>query len=134
MDPYPLVKDQIIAGRQLLDLFHEVHPIQVAYWLNPPGDGYWELNIVTGPIDDPHDPSGYDAVIRISNELDNPDLDAFRVKVVKYPTSLASAVLELRNKNTDNKPIRLRGAYLGGTVAEDLYVYPSFMKSPAHLP
>ena len=131
MDPYPLVKDQIDAGRQLLERFHEIHPIQVAYWLNPPEDGYWELNIVTGPIDDPLDSSGYDALLRISSELDNPDLDAFQVRVVKYPSPLSLAILELRNKYPDGKPIRRRGAYLGGTVAEDLYIYPSYTKSPA---
>jgi hypothetical protein len=123
MDHEPLVKEQIEAGGKFLSEFDNYAPVGVAFWLKENERRRWYLYVVSDEITDENFDRAYGEVIRLANQLQDPDFDPFRVKVRGVDDPLAKAALEVR-RHYGKAMIHLRDTYLDGVGVEEMYIYP----------
>ncbi len=115
MDTNPLVIEEIDAGADLIQRFHEYMPVEAAFWLNPSEEGRWALYIVSPKIDVAHYDLGFAEILRLVQEMQTPYIDPFQVRLIGSDDPLAKAALEINQKYPGPMPTRFRGKNFGGT-------------------
>jgi hypothetical protein len=124
MDQGPLVREQIEAGLEFIDRLDERVPVHVAFWLKEEAEGRWHLYIASDRVNDNTLRETYDEVARVARDMDNPNLSAFRVKLIAADNPLARAALEIQARFKAKVPARVRQTSFGGRGVEEVYIYP----------
>jgi len=134
MDQATLVSEQIEAGRDFLRrLDATVLPVKTAFWIKEPDRRYWRLYIASDKIDDANQRVGLNEVARVAQEMRDPEIDPFRIRVIPGNKKVITAVLELQSFYP-GKPIRRGDIPLGDIYAEAVYIYPSPLPAAATTP
>jgi hypothetical protein len=123
VDSGPLVNEQIEAGARFLGEFQRYAPIRAAFWLKDSDEGNWNLYVASDRITDKNFDRAYGEVGRITEQLQDPWLNPFQVKVLGADHRLAKAALDVLQRFPKKAPIRLRGALLGGISTDETYLY-----------
>jgi hypothetical protein len=125
MDQEPLVTEQIDAGKKFLDAFKKYVPVRVAFWLKPDEDIDWYLHIASDKISFESLPRDYTDVWQATREVDDPNFDPFRVRLIRSDDPLARAALDIYRRYPASRiPTRIQGRSFGGTNVEGVYIYP----------
>lgn len=125
MDQGPLVAEQIDAGALLARDFDRYKPVRAAFWLKQNEDSFWYLYIASDQIDGSNVDLAYGEVIRLVGEMNNPNFDPFRVKVIRADDPIAQSVLEIQAAYPAAKvAIRRNHVWVGRMLADELYIYP----------
>jgi len=131
MDQRSLVIDQIDAGADLVKRFDKHTSVKVAFWLNPTEDGQWQLYIASEEINDTNFDLGYGEVLRLTQEMQNPNIDPFQVKLIGAEDPLARDVLEIQQRFPAKIPTHYNGPTLGGVSIEAAYFYAMPIAAPS---
>jgi hypothetical protein len=131
MDQEPLVIEQIDAGRKFLDVFEKYAPVRVAFWLKPSEDAGWYLHVASERIDFENLPRAYTEVLRMAQEVVDPNFDPFRVKLIGADDPLARAALDVYRRYPARIPTRFQGRVFGGMNVEGVYIYPPPVPAPS---
>jgi hypothetical protein len=123
MDSRPLVAEEIEAGVEFISRFDSAVPVKVACWLKPSDTPRWSLYIASDSFNGGDRRKGYEEIIRITNELQDPNLDMFRIKLIESADPLAKAVFD-HSRRYPGKPIRLDDTFLGNVSVDAAYIYP----------
>jgi len=91
MDQKPLVIEEIDAGAELAARFEKFMAVQTAFWLRPWDDSDWTLHIASDEIDEKTYDLGYGEILRLAQEMKDPNLDRFRVRLIPTSSPLAQA-------------------------------------------
>lgn len=124
MDQMPLVKEEIDAGKALIQEFNKYAPVSVALWVKESGDELHYLYIASEQINDTNMRQGYGEVMRIAQTLASPYLDPFRVNLINADSPMAVAAREFNERFPARLATRFGGNILGGVGVDDVYVYP----------
>lgn len=124
MDRGPLVNEEIDDGSTLAREFNTFAPVKVAFWVKSSEEDQRYLYLASDEINDSNFDVAYGEVIRLTNDLDLPYLDPFRVKVVSSNDPLAVAAAELNSKYSGSIATRYGGRVFGGLNVDDVYIYP----------
>jgi hypothetical protein len=124
MDQEPLVREQIDAARKFLDELEKHLLIQAAFWLKADEDSRWRLYVATDRVINGSTAAIYDLVGKVSDTIDDPNFDQFRVKPIGIKDPLARAALEMYRRYPTRIPIFRWGEPFGKTQAQGLYLYP----------
>src|SRR5262245_60223734 len=108
MDSGPLVDEQIEAGARFLSQFRWYAPIRAAFWLKDSDEGNWNLYVASDQITDKNFDLAYSEVGRITEQLQDPWLSPFQVKVLGADHRLAKAALDVLQHLPRKMPVRLR--------------------------
>ena len=130
MDPRPLVIDEIDAGSELVRDFDKFMPVKAAFWLYPSSNDRWLLYIASEDIDGSSIRRGYREIWRLTNAMQNPNLDLFQIKLIGANHPLATAVLKLHERHSGTQPIRIGEATLGRMGINAAYLYPLLASCP----
>ncbi|HEX4592246.1 MAG TPA: hypothetical protein VH120_20090 [Gemmataceae bacterium] len=122
MDTTSLVNDQVEAGARFLSRFDKIVPVAVAYWLKENDVSRPYLYIASEQFNDGS--ANYREVGRIAREMNDPDFDSFRVKLVPTNNYFNQELIELRRRIPSDRPLRYTDTYFGGRGIEWIYVYP----------
>ncbi|NBO93331.1 MAG: hypothetical protein EBV06_13620 [Planctomycetia bacterium] len=124
MDQGPVVIDEIYAGSRFLAEFQEYIPIKTAFWLKESDEMQRYLYVASDEITDDNFDIAYGEVIRIASKLDDPLFDPFKVKLVGGHHPLAKEASNIRKYYRPESAVRLRDKVFGGSLAEEVYIYP----------
>lgn len=124
MDQGPLVSEQIDAGAAFIREFEKYKPIKSAFWLKQSED-FWYLYLASDQIDDSNFDLAYGEVVRLAVQMNDPNFNAFRVKVVGTTNPIARDVLLLQSRYHANVPIRRSDVRLGRKSIDEVYIYPA---------
>ena len=124
MDYGPLVKEEIDAGRELIRRLDRYRPIKAAFWLRESDDPHRYLYLASERSDAHPDDLSYPEVSPIVREMQSPDIDPFRIKVVAADHPLARDAMEITEKYPTSTGRRMGGSRFGNLFAEDVYIYP----------
>lgn len=122
MDQGTLVSERIEAAGRFLEEFAKTTPVVVAYWVEEDEGRPWTLFIASDPMEAKNIQMNYREVMRISQELNDPNFDPFRVTLVGLDDPMAGAVLEIYKGHSAKIPLRLRGRTVGDVYIEDAYL------------
>ena len=125
MDQGPLVKEEIEAGATLAREFDRYAPIKAAFWLKASDDPYRYLYLAYDRNNGPGVDVAYGEVLRLTTQIDSPDLDPFRVKLIGGEHPFALAAVDLLGSYPNPRGIRSGWKWFGDRGVDDLYVYPS---------
>ena len=99
MDYGPLVREEIEAGEQLLRKLDDVYPIKVAFWLRASDDeGLRYLYIASDKITEKNGLEAYEVVGQIVDEIHSLYFSPFRVKLLRGPSRLTDAALDIASR------------------------------------
>jgi predicted RNase H-like HicB family nuclease len=118
------VKEEIDAGRELVRRLDRIRPVKAAFWLKASAGLHWYLYLASERTDAHKDDLSYQEVTPVEREMDNPDLDGFRIKVIAADDPLALAAVEIAERYPMAAGRRLGGGPFGGLFADDMYIYP----------
>src|SRR6266851_9214708 len=90
----PLVKEKFDAGLRFVREFDKYAPVRVTFWLKETDSWFWEIYIVSDKITDENFDRAYGEVIRLTNQMQDPDFNWMRVTVLGVDKPLAKAALE----------------------------------------
>jgi hypothetical protein len=124
MDQGPLVRDEADLGAELVRRLDKAIPVKAAFWIKESEVGHWYLYIASDQFDSPGKNVGYGKVLQLAEEIDDPYLDPFRVKLIHTSDPLAQAVLEYLQKYPRKTATRLGGMPFGGTFIDGAHIYP----------
>lgn len=124
MDNGPLVKEEIDAGRELVRRLGRIRPVKTAFWLKASDNPFRYLYLASERNDAHKDDLTYREVLPVEREMDNPDLDGFRIKVIAADHPLARAAVEIAERYPASAGRRHGEMPFGNLYADDLYVYP----------
>jgi hypothetical protein len=124
MDSGSLVNEQIEAGARFLSEFQRYAPIRAAFWLKDSEESNWNLYIASEQITDQNIDLAYGEVARITDEMQDPWLDPFQVKVIGVQHRLAKAALDVLRRFPKGASPRLYATQFGGLSAAAVYLYP----------
>ncbi len=124
MDQEPLVREQIDAARKFLDELEKQLPIQAAFWLKADEESRWYLYIATDRVRNGSTAPTYDLVGEVSDTIDDPNFDQFRVKLIGIKDPLTRAALEMYRRYPTRIPIFRWAEPFGKTQVQGLYLYP----------
>jgi hypothetical protein len=130
MDQGPLVKEEIEAGATLAREFDRYAPVKAAFWLKESDNPYRYLYLASDRIDDIGTSEPYGEVWRLATQIDSPDLDVFRVKLIGGKHPFALAAVDLLKDNPKPRGIRSGWKWFGERSVDDLYVYPLPLPAP----
>ena len=122
MDQEALVEEQIIAGREFLELFHQQHPVNAAVWMKPV-DAQWYLYVASPDITDETTRTIYGTVMQVEQSMTKP-FDPFRVRLIKGDDPLVRQVADLHRVYPRGVPSWHQPYLLGGRGIEGAYIYP----------
>lgn len=125
MDQGPLVIEQTEAGLRFLRAFHQVFPVQVAFWLKEKDESSWHLYVASDQITDENFDDGYEEVLRLAEEFQDPWFDPFQVKVIGTDDPLAKAALDFCQRYPLTRVTRYPGDTFGGLGVDGVFLYPS---------
>jgi hypothetical protein len=83
--------EQIDAGARFLAEFGKKYPIKVGFWLREADKPFSYLYAVSDQIDEANYRDAYGEVLRVSQVMQDPYFDPFRVKLRYFLTMLAPA-------------------------------------------
>jgi len=124
MDQEPLVTEQIEAGRRFLDEFDKYRPVRAAFWLKETEDSGWYLYVASDEITDENIAAAYSDVARAARNVEDPNFDRFRVRLVGIDDGRAKAALDIYRQFPGRVPARVRPSQFGPLGAESVYLYP----------
>jgi hypothetical protein len=124
MDQEPLVREQIDAARKFIDELDKHIPVRAAFWLKTDEDSGWYLYVASDEVGDRSIRPAYAKVGKVSEMIDDPNFDPFRVKLIGMDDPLARAAQEIYQRYPARIPIHRLGERFGGTYVEGLYLYP----------
>jgi hypothetical protein len=124
MDQEPLVNEQIEAGRKFIEELDKFIPVRAAFWLKVGDDSGRYLYIASDEITDENIKVAYGAVGKVSQTIDDPNLDVFQVKLVGVNDRFARAALDLYKQTKARISTYVRSGSFGGMSVEGVYVYP----------
>ena len=124
MDNGPLVKEEIDAGRELVRRLDRIRSVKAAFWLKASASPHWYLYLASERTEAHKDDLTYREVSPVQREMNNPDLDGFRVKVIAADHPLARAAVEIAERYPVAAGRRLGGGSFGNIFADDMYIYP----------
>jgi hypothetical protein len=130
MDQEPLVIEQIDAGRRFLDEFEKSYPVRSAFWVKASEDSDWYLHIASDRINDHNFDVAYGEVLRLAGDLQDPNFDPFRVKLIRGDDPLARAASEIYRRHPAKVPTWSNGKNIGGMSVERVYIYPPRITDP----
>jgi len=126
MDQGPLVTEQIDAGAAFILDFDKYKPVKAAFWLKENEDSFWYLYITSDQIDDTNITLAYREVIRIGLQMNDPNFDPLRVKVIGGSDPIAQDVVTMQSAYPGTKiPIRRRRVRVGRMYVNEIYIYPT---------
>ncbi len=124
MDNGPLVKEEIDAGRELIRRLDHYRPVKAAFWLKASDNPYRYLYLASERSDAHPNDLSYDEVLRVVDEIQSPDIDPFRLKVVDTDHPLVRDAVKITEQFPASTGRRDGGRSFGNLFAEDLYLYP----------
>lgn len=125
MDQNPLVSEQIEAGAELVQRFDSFMPVEVAFWTKLDDDYRWNLYIASERMDEKSFDSIYGEALRLINEMNNPNMHLFRVRLVDSSNPLAKAALVERRRYSGSRvAIWREEGWFGDRAIEGAYIYP----------
>jgi hypothetical protein len=124
MDQESLVTEQIEAGRSFLVEFDKDRPVQAAFWLKETEDSGWYLYVASDEITDANIAAAYGDVARAARNVQDPNFDRFRVRLVGVGDTRAKAALEIYRQFPGRVPARVSPSQFGPLGAESVYLYP----------
>ena len=124
MDNGPLVKEEIDAGRELVRRLDCYRPVKAAFWLKASDNPFRYLYLASERSEAHPDDLTYREVSRVEDELQSPDLDQFRIKVVGADHPLVRDAVKITEQFPASAGRRDGGRSFGNLFAEDLYIYP----------
>jgi hypothetical protein len=130
VDQEPLVREEIDAARKVLDELRKRMPVAATFWLKA-DEGSWELYIATDRVKKGLGPV-YDVVNQAADEVDDPNFDPFRVKLIAPRHPLARAAQEVYQRRPSEIPVYIRGSFFGGIGADGVYLYPPPASALSH--
>jgi hypothetical protein len=130
MDYEPLVTEVIDAGARFIREFDKYAPVRVAFWVKAVERRHWRLYVASPKITDSNFDLAYGEVVRVMGEQDDPYLDPFCVSVLGTAEPLAVAAIKAQERVRGTIPLRLRDVSLGGTMADEVYIYPTPIAVP----
>lgn len=128
MDQKPLVIEETDAGAELVARFEVYMPVQTSFWLRSRDDSDWTLYIASHKIDETTYDLGYGEILRLTQEMKNPNLDPFRVRLIPTNSPLAEAAWGINQRFPGKMATRFQGEEFGGNHADGVYVYPAPVK------
>ena len=124
MDNGPLVKEEIDAGRELVRRLNHYRPVKAAFWLKASDKPNHYLYIASERIEGATLELDYHQVSQVMREMQNPDLDGFRIKVVAADHPLAREAIQTAERFPMVTGRRTGGGPFGGVFTDDVYIYP----------
>jgi hypothetical protein len=124
MDQEPLVIEQIEAGRKFIEEFDKHVPVRAAFWLKVNEDSGWYLHVASDQITDENFDVLYGEVASVAKNIEDPNFDLFRVKLIGTHDPFARAALSLHKQSKARVATHIRGRSFGGMGVEGVYVYP----------
>lgn len=128
MDQSPLVIEEIDAGTELVEKFGAYMPVKAAFWLKAADEDVWTLYIASDNINERTYDLGYGEVLRLAQEIRNPNLDPFRVRLIPGDDRQAIAAQDLNNRYPGRMGTRFQGKKFGEMFVDGVYVYPHPIK------
>jgi hypothetical protein len=123
MDQGTLVTEQIEAGATFLGELQKTIPVTAAFWLTEYDAPITYLYVASDDINDKSIKSAYGEVLRVAAEMSDPNLNPFRVKLIKSGDPLARAAIDFHEGFPTKRAARLRDIHFGGVGAEEVYLY-----------
>jgi hypothetical protein len=130
MDQNTLVDPRIKAGAEFLIKLQQKFTLLGAFWLEAPGATGADLLVVAKEITDENIDVGYGEVLRIAQEMNNPWLDVFQVKLVDARDPLVQDVMKVYDRYPGGVPTRFPPT-TRGAGEERIYVYPIPVPDPS---
>ena len=124
MDQEPLVIEQIEVGRKFIEEFEQYRPVRAAFWLKQTEDSGWYLYVASDQITDENVREAYGDARRASRNIQDPNFDLFRVKVIGIDDPLAKTALDTYRQFSGRVPARVPASQFGPLGAEGVYLYP----------
>ena len=124
MDNGPLFKEEIDAGRELVRRLDRYRPVKAAFWLKASDKPYRYLYLASERSDAHPDDLSYREVSRVVDELQSPDIDPYRIKVVGADHALVRDAVETAQQFPASTGRRDGGRRFGDLFADDVYIYP----------
>jgi len=124
MGQEPLVTEQVDAGEEFVRDFNDHASVDAAFWINPADSEEWLLYIASAEINDDNIRRAYGEVLRLVGGNKNQWLDAFQVKLLSSLDSLASEVIEIRDRYPIKTATHYNGSSIAGMAIGGAYIYP----------
>jgi hypothetical protein len=124
MDQKPLVIEETDAGAELVTRFESCMPVQAAFWLRPADENDWNLYIASDQINENAYDLGYGEILRLAQEMRDPNLDPFRVRRIPATSPLAEAARKFNPRFPGKMATRFQDEEFGGSNVNGVYVYP----------
>ena len=124
MDNGPLVKEEIDGGRELLRRLNNYRTVKAAFWLKASESPYRYLYFACDRTDTHKEDLSYQELLPVFDELNDPELDPFRLKVVSADHPLVRDAVKKAEQFPLSLGRRSGGSRFGDLFAEDLYIYP----------
>ncbi|MFI5456970.1 MAG: hypothetical protein ACHRXM_16110 [Isosphaerales bacterium] len=131
MDQGPLVREEAEAGGELVRRLDAYFPVKAAFWLKDSEEGRWYLYIASGQINDNTLNVAYGEVLRLADEMANPYMDPFQVKLIPASDPRSQAALDIHRRYPAKIATRLGGTNFGGMGLSEVYLYPASITAPA---
>ena len=131
MDQAILVTEETDAGAELVRRLDQSIPVGAAFWVKEGEEGGWYLYIASDRITGQNLDVAYGELLRVSDQMANPSLDPFRVKLVPTSNPFARAALEIHRRFPGRMATRLGGTRFGGIGVDGVYIYPDSLTAAA---
>ena len=123
MDNGPLVKEEIDAGRELVRRLGNYRPLKAAFWLKASDNPFRYLYFAADRSDFYPDDLSYREVLRVVDEMQDPDIDPYRLKVVAAEHPLVRDAVKIAEQYPAETGRRQGGGPFGDLYTDDLYIY-----------
>ena len=122
MDQGTLVSARIEAADRFLEEFAKTTPVVAAYWVEEEEGKPWTLFIASDPMEAKNIQTNYREVMRVSQEMNDPNFAPFSVTLVGLDNPMVRAVLEIYKGHSAKIPRRVHWRTVGDVYIEDAYL------------
>ena len=126
-----LVTEETDAGAELVRRLDQSVPVSAAFWVKESEEGGWYLYIASDRITARILTLAYGELLRVADQMGNPSLDPFRVKLVPTSTPFAQAALEIHRRFPGQMADPPGGHQFGGIGVDGVYIYPDSLTAAA---
>ena len=130
MDYFPLVEEQIDAGREFAERLSAAYPVSVAFWYVPADASEWKLGVASDDITSENDREAYRQIRVLLADGLGDYLDSLQIRLLNSDDAVAAAAISLRDTSPAKLPVRFRNRLLGNTPVEEVYIYPITQTAP----
>jgi len=123
MDHSPLVIEEIDVGAELVEKFDRYMPVMAAFWLKAVDEDYWTLYIASDRINEKSFDLGYSEILRLAQEMQNPNLDPFRVTLIPADDPRAVSAQDINRRYPGRIATRFQDKQFGEVSVDGVYVY-----------